>query len=175
MTLISHLPRHPTCMAIADSIRLIFWPQQLNFDRSTRLGTHWAGFSYHCHWRFSLKLHADSKLRKCPFLQEFRARDVFWGRPVVSSLWPRFEPFGVPRGVYRVPWFRRHQSAATRKSPEFPRRNAKTRWGEPAGHFASSHLAVASLVEAVSWTRNGANFQNAEINWQTSSFRTSIP
>jgi hypothetical protein len=34
---------------------------------------------------------------------------------------------------------------------------------------------VASLVEAVSWTRNGANFQNAEINWQTSSFRTSIP
>ena len=27
-------------------------------------------------------------------------------------------------------------------------RNAKTRWGEPAGHFASSHLAVALLVEA---------------------------
>jgi hypothetical protein len=58
------------------------------------------------------------------------------------------------RGVYPVPWFRRHRSLAIRKIPEFPRRNAKTRWGEPAGHFASSHLAVAVLVEAVSWTRN---------------------
>jgi len=36
----------------------------------------------------------------------------------------------------------------TRKSPENLRRNAKTRWGEPAGQFASSHLAVALLVEA---------------------------
>jgi hypothetical protein len=35
-----------------------------------------------------------------------------------------------------------------RKSPEFPCRNAKTRWGEPAGQFASSHLAAAQLVEA---------------------------
>jgi hypothetical protein len=34
------------------------------------------------------------------------------------------------------------------KSPEFPRKNAKTRWGGPAGQFASSHLAVALLVEA---------------------------
>jgi hypothetical protein len=65
-----------------------------------------------------------------------------------SRLWPRFQPFGVPRGVHGVPWFRRPRSSATPKSPEFPRRNAKTRWGEPAGLFASSHLAVALLVEA---------------------------
>lgn len=51
-------------------------------------------------------------------------------------------------GVEHVPWFRRHRSLAIRKSREFPRRNAKTRWGEPAGQFASSHLAVAVLVEA---------------------------
>jgi hypothetical protein len=31
-----------------------------------------------------------------------------------------------------------------------PLRNAKTRWGEPAGLFASSHLAVAVFVEAAS-------------------------
>jgi hypothetical protein len=51
-------------------------------------------------------------------------------------------------GVEHVPWFRRHRSLAIRKSPEFPYRNAKTRWGEPAGHFASSHLAVTVLMEA---------------------------
>lgn len=35
-----------------------------------------------------------------------------------------------------------------KKEREFPRINAKTRWGEPAGHFASSHLAVIDLMEA---------------------------
>ena len=39
---------------------------------------------------------------KVPFLQGFRARDVFGGCPVVSSLWPRFEPFCVAMGVNRV-------------------------------------------------------------------------
>jgi len=37
------------------------------------------------------------------------------------------------------------------QQPEFPRRNAKTRWDEPAGLFASSHLAVAVLVVARWW------------------------
>ena len=105
-------------------------------------------FHVTANWRFSLKPHACSKSRKCRFLQGFRARDGVGGRPVVSSLWIRFEPFRVPRRVYHVPWFRRHRSSATRKSPEFPRRNAKTRWDEPAGLFDSSHLAVAVLVEA---------------------------
>ena len=58
--------------------------------------------------------------------------------------------------VELVPWFQRYRNSPTRKSPEFPRRNAKTRWGEPAGHFPSSHLAVVVLVEAVSWTRKVA-------------------
>jgi len=119
-----------------------------NWESAYHLGTRWSGFSCHCHWRFSLKPRACSKSRKCLFLQGFRARDGVGGRPVVSSLWIRFEPFRVPRGVYHVPWFRRHRSSATRKSPKFPRRNAKTRWGEPAGLFDSSHLAVAVLVEA---------------------------
>jgi hypothetical protein len=35
-------------------------------------------------------------------------------------------------------------------------RNAKTRWGEPAGLEPNGHVAVTKLVEAVSWTRKGA-------------------
>jgi len=35
-------------------------------------------------------------------------------------------------------------------------RNAKTRWGYPAGLIAVGHLAVAWVMEAASWTRNGA-------------------
>jgi hypothetical protein len=69
---------------------------------------------------------------------------VFGGRPVVLSLWPRFEPFEVAMGVRRVPRIGVDRSLAIRKSPEFPRRNAKTRWGEPAGHFADGHLAVTA-------------------------------
>jgi hypothetical protein len=37
-------------------------------------------------------------------------------------------------------------------------RNAKTRWGEPAGLERCGHVAVTFLVEAVSWTRKVANF-----------------
>ncbi len=73
---------------------------------------------------------------------------MFRGRPVVSSLWPRFEPFWVAMGVEHVPLFKDARRSPTRISLEFPRRNAKTRWGEPAGLFASSHLAVVVLVEA---------------------------
>jgi hypothetical protein len=36
-------------------------------------------------------------------------------------------------------------------------RNAKTRWGEPAGLERCGHVAVTDSMEAVSWTRNGAN------------------
>jgi len=36
------------------------------------------------------------------------------------------------------------------ESPEFSRRNAKTRWGEPAGQFASSQVAKLAIVEAAS-------------------------
>jgi len=55
--------------------------------RSDR-GKRWSGFSSHCHWPFSLKPHACSKSRTCRVLLGFRARNVFGGRPVVSSLWP---------------------------------------------------------------------------------------
>ena len=51
-------------------------------------------------------------------------------------------------GAKRVPWFGDWRRLASRKIHEFPRRNAKTRWDEPAGQFALSHLAVACLVEA---------------------------
>jgi hypothetical protein len=61
---------------------------------------------------------------------------------VVWSLWLRIEPFEVARGVKRVPWFGDERSLATRKSPEFPGRNAKTRWDEPAGLERDGHLAV---------------------------------
>ena|GEM_PF-4818417 len=37
---------------------------------------------------------------------------------------------------------------ASRKSPEFPRRNAKTRWGEPAGLERNGHVAVTKCMEA---------------------------
>jgi len=36
---------------------------------------------------------------KVPFLQGFRARDVFGGCPVILSLRSQFEPFGVAMGV----------------------------------------------------------------------------
>jgi hypothetical protein len=36
----------------------------------------------------------------------------------------------------------------TRGGSKSQKSNAKTRWGEPAGQFASSHLAVTQLVEA---------------------------
>jgi hypothetical protein len=75
---------------------------------------------------------------------------VYVGRPVVLSLWPRFEPFGVEMGTRRVPCFPRHQNLPTRKSPEFPGRNAKTRWGEPAGLERNGHVAVADSMEAAS-------------------------
>jgi hypothetical protein len=35
-------------------------------------------------------------------------------------------------------------------------KNAKTRWGEPAGLERNGHLAVTDSMEAVSWTRNVA-------------------
>ena len=35
-------------------------------------------------------------------------------------------------------------------------RNAKTRWGEPAGLELYGHVAVTDSMEAVSWTHNGA-------------------
>ncbi|MFN7888711.1 MAG: hypothetical protein ACK5OC_00350, partial [Pirellula sp.] len=70
------------------------------------------------------------------------------GRPVVSSLSPRVEPFGVAMGVKRVPWFGDWRRLASRKSPEFPRRNAKTRWCEPAGLERNGHVAVTKSMEA---------------------------
>ena len=39
-------------------------------------------------------------------------------------------------------------SATIAKAPILLGKNAKTRWGEPAGRFAWSRLAVAVLVEA---------------------------
>jgi hypothetical protein len=59
-------------------------------------------------------------------------------------------------GVKRVSWFGGERRFASRKSPEFPRRNAKTRWVEPAGLERNGHVAVTKSMEAVSWTRNGA-------------------
>jgi hypothetical protein len=35
-------------------------------------------------------------------------------------------------------------------------RNAKTRWGEPAGLELYGHVAVTDSMEAASWTRNVA-------------------
>ena len=100
------------------------------------------------YWRFRQNPSMVEITKVQCFMAFIDARDSLGVSPVVLSLWPRFEPFGVAMGVEHVPRFRRHRNSPTRKSPEFPRRNAKTRWGEPAGHFASSHLAVAVLVEA---------------------------
>jgi len=111
-------------------------------------GTRWTGFSGNCLLAIPPKPHADAKSRKGHVLKGFRARDSFGVSPVVLSLWPRFEPFGVEMGVKRVPWFRRHQSLPTRKSPEFLSRNAKTRWGEPAGLELYGHVAVTDSMEA---------------------------
>jgi hypothetical protein len=119
-------------------------PPALVQGANTSSGRDGQVFHVTANWRFSLKPHARSKSRKCRVLLGFRARDVFGGRPVVLSLWPRFEPFGVAIGVKRVPWFRRHRIFETRKFPEFPCRNAKTRWDEPAGLERNGHLAVAS-------------------------------
>ena len=47
---------------------------------------------------------------------------------------------------------------ATRKGPKFPLRNAKTRWGYPAGLERYGHVAVTKCMEAASWTRNFALF-----------------
>jgi hypothetical protein len=85
----------------------------------------------------------------------------FEGFPSTGLIWGEsrgFEPFGVARGTSRVPRFRRHRILATRKSPEFPGRNAKTCWVEPAGLERNGHLAVNKFMEAVSWTRKGATF-----------------
>ncbi len=79
-----------------------------------------------------------------------------WGLFRGLSLWPRFEPFGVEMGARRVPWFGDERRLATRKSTEFPSRNAKTRWDEPAGLERCGHVTVTKSMEAVSWTRNGA-------------------
>ena len=68
--------------------------------------------------------------------------------PVVLSLWPRFEPFVVAMGGNRVPWFGDERRLAYRKSPEFPGRNAKTRWDEPAGLERNGHVAVTKSMEA---------------------------
>ena len=103
---------------------------------------------FRCLLAFPPKPRGCTKPQKFNVFQHFRARDSFGVSPVVSSLWPRFEPFWVAMGVERVPWFGDEWSLRTCKSPEFPRRNARTRWGEPAGQFASSHLAVALIVEA---------------------------
>ena len=73
-------------------------------------------------------------------------------------------------GVKHVPWFGDERGLASRKSPEFPRRNAKTRWDEPAGLERNGHVAVTKSMEAASWTRNVANFQIAEINWRPADF-----
>jgi len=64
-------------------------------------------------------------------------------------------------------WWRLVQSASRgfdaievrrrEKAPNLLGRNAKTRWGEPAGRFAWSRLAVAALVEAGGRSRNGAD------------------
>ncbi len=51
-------------------------------------------------------------------------------------------------GVKRVPWFGDERSLAAGKSPEFPRKNAKTRWDEPAGLERCGHVAVTFIVEA---------------------------
>lgn len=67
---------------------------------------------------------------------------MFEGRPVLLSLWPRFEPFGVAMGVNRVPWFGEERGLDARKSPKFLGQNAKTRWGEPAGLERNGHVAV---------------------------------
>jgi len=53
-------------------------------------------------------------------------------------------------GVECVPWFGDERSLATRKSPEFARRNAQTRWGEPAGLERMGHVAVTKSMEAAS-------------------------
>jgi hypothetical protein len=49
-------------------------------------------------------------------------------------------------------------------------RNAKTRWGEPAGLERYGHVAVTDSMEAVSWTRNLALFwkmpANHEKHWE---------
>jgi hypothetical protein len=37
-------------------------------------------------------------------------------------------------------------------------RNAKTRWGEPAGLMGDGHVGGTNSMEAVSWTRNLALF-----------------
>lgn len=111
-------------------------------------GTRWTGFAGNCLMAFSLKPHTCSESRKCNILRGFPARDSFGVSPAVMSLWPRFEPFGMARGVKRVPWFGDEQRFATRKSPEFPRRNAKTRWGEPAGLERYGHLAATKSMEA---------------------------
>jgi len=54
---------------------------------------------------FFAKTSRGLEITKVPFSQGFRARDGVGGRPVVSSLWPRFEPFRVALGANRVPWF----------------------------------------------------------------------
>jgi|LakMenEpi03Aug12_release.lakeMendotaPanAssembly.Ray.scaffolds.fasta_scaffold39250_4 hypothetical protein len=90
-------------------------------------------FLSNCLLAFSQKPLTHQKSQICRILQGFRARDSFGVSPVVLSLYPRFEPFGVAMGVKRVPWFGDERSLASRKSPEFPGRNAKTRWDEPAG------------------------------------------
>ena len=73
-------------------------PKVLSFEH---IGTQRSGFSCHCPGRFSLKPHGGTKTRKCRVLQDFRARDSFGVSPVLLSLWPRFEPFGVAMGVKR--------------------------------------------------------------------------
>ena len=51
-------------------------------------------------------------------------------------------------GGRRVPRFGDKRSLAARKSPEFPRRNAKTRWDQPAGLVQDGHVAVTKCMEA---------------------------
>ena len=99
-------------------------------------------FLSNCLLAFSQKPLTQQKSQIYRILRGFRARDSFGVSPVVLSLSSRFEPFEVAMCVKRVPWFGDERRLAARKSPEFPRRNAKTRWGEPAGLERNGHVAV---------------------------------
>jgi hypothetical protein len=73
----------------------IFRSQQVISDCYNASWDAMVRFLGNCLLAFPPKPHASAKSRKCHVRQGFRARDVFRGRPLVSSHWPEPEPFGV--------------------------------------------------------------------------------
>lgn len=126
------------------SVPIVFW-SRLIYRRSvvvTRLSTP-------THTGVSAETAFSGASRpKLLILRHLRVRDAFRVSHGVLSLLVVLSPSGLKICVGGVTRRKSIRMSNTCKSPEFPRRNAKTRWGEPAGPERCGHVAVTTSMEA---------------------------